>query len=42
MEQKFDQLRAVNLNLTFLSECASKSFEEKVKKILIKCVEDTL
>jgi hypothetical protein len=32
MEQKFDQLRANNPNLTVLSEWASESFKEMVKK----------
>jgi hypothetical protein len=32
MEQKFDQLRAKNPNLTVLSEWASESFKEMVKK----------
>jgi hypothetical protein len=32
MEKKFDQLRANNPNLTVLSEWASESFKEMVKK----------
>jgi hypothetical protein len=32
MEQKFDQLRVNNPNLTVLSEWASESFKEMVKK----------
>jgi hypothetical protein len=32
MEEKFDQLRANNPNLTVFSEWASESFKEMVKK----------